>query len=318
MSNKEAKSFFTGNRINNPALADLTSIARLTDAIGKTRMISQFSVGDFENEFLDIAQSGDLIKFILRQAERYAMEDGYSPPVTSPDFVHLLVNDLCQLYIGTLHPQQTARNITFTSPCNFLFAPLSPNVDLYIKKYKLPDDWVNEVFDAGQKLTLVDEFTIGNGECINISRNGPCLESIADGGTQDHFVYDFRVDQPLTWLRLASQAPAKYQWVFDKDTLHPVFLSSSSVAQTRFETIIQMISSFHESGMATEKHADVLESLTLNPLHHIRWQATQVLFDVDHLRAISVIQRLENDAHPHVANAAIASLQQLRQAGLLH
>jgi hypothetical protein len=317
MKISENKLCFNKNRLkNNIALDGLTSVKHLADKISKLEKLADFSVFDFEDEFEKIVGNGEATDFILNHVQQYASDSRYSPSVASTEFAHLLVNDLCQLYVGFLKPEQTMRNIIFTAPCNFLFAPLSPDSELRVKKYLLPKDWNCEVYDVNAELILTDEYSVFTRQIINVPRNGDCVNSQHDRALSDSYIYDFSVEKPIIWLRLASQATSPYQWVFDKTSLKPSFMSSSAIAHTRYETIIQMISSFHAIGVTNEVYLQALESLTKSPLHHIRWLAAQELFEANQERGISVVKELVDDIHPHVKKAAAGAIIQLQNAGI--
>jgi len=312
------KFFFNKNKLkNSESLNELWSVNSLITSVSKVESFADFSISNFENTFQKILNSCEPTEYVLRHVKQYALDSKYSPSVASANFVHLFANDLCQLYIGSLSSEQTKRNMIFTAPCNFLFAPLNRDAEVFIKKYLLPKDWNCEIYDTNTKLELVDEFSLRAGQYINVPRNGNCIDSQKDQSPSDSYIYDFTTEKPVIWLRLASNATAFYQWVFDKDTLKPSFMSSSSLAQTRYETIIQVINSFRESGENVEKYLDVLESLTANPLHHIRWAATQELFEANQTRGINAVKKLIDDTHPHVKKAAIEALIQLRNYGVV-
>jgi hypothetical protein len=317
MTNLPDNKIFTGNRLKDIDLDGLPLLQRLIADIAGISHLADFSVDRFAPALQEIVDSHEIPALLRNHLERYSSDPRYTPVVASNEYVHILTNDLCQLYIGTLQPAQTSRRVMFTSPCNFLFAPISRGAELRVVRYRLPNDWRGDQYEPAAQLTLVDEFTVGAGQLVNISRNGACLDGQGDGVAGDLYLHDFIVDAPIVWLRLASQASAPYQWVFDKDTLRPSFMSCSSVAHTRNETIIGLLNSFQESGSFKDDYLDVLQELTRSPLHHIRWSATQALFSANMERGLQAVDNMAKDPHPQVMRAAHASIQQLKQAGVI-
>lgn len=165
-----------------------------------------------------------------------------------------------------------------------------------LQLYRLPHGTRLDVYDSEADVIDVR---------INSDLSSPVLINEGDiailKGTQDMLI-----------LMAEAKKAVPTQWVFSDD-LKPLHIRASSSSRYRNLTVIDLLERFKDQKLENDKVIFALQSMTHHPLHFVRWRAVQGLAKVDKHAAHHALQRLKNDTHPHVANAAQKALLQLNR-----
>jgi hypothetical protein len=140
-------------------------------------------------------------------------------------------------------------------------------------------------------------------------------------GPGDHFilrashdVVDFvEVSGRVALVELALTQPRPIVWNYDAETLRAAYASSGAVDATRMEFAIEL---FHVFG--AREAVPTLSRIAREHGHHwLRWKAVKTLLHLDLAAGSEALQLAIDDPHPHVRNAARATLANLRDAKLV-
>lgn len=127
-------------------------------------------------------------------------------------------------------------------------------------------------------------------------------------------VVDFvEVAGRVVMLELALTAARPIVWNYDAETLKAAFASSGAVDATRMEFAIDL---FHTLG-AREAVPNLRRIAREHTHHWLRWKAIKALLHLDLTAGSEALSAAVDDPHPHVRNAARATLANLRQAKLV-
>jgi hypothetical protein len=101
-------------------------------------------------------------------------------------------------------------------------------------------------------------------------------------------------------------------WVFDRETLEPVNLTTTHLQASRLQLAIRVMGDLGAGAV----EVDSLEALAASEyLHFVRWEAAQAVYALDATRGIRLLQdHLTSDRHAGVRKAASASLERLLSA----
>ncbi|MEQ1565949.1 MAG: hypothetical protein ABMA64_09955 [Myxococcota bacterium] len=122
-----------------------------------------------------------------------------------------------------------------------------------------------------------------------------------------------RTDERLAVLELAILAPRRLVWNYDPDTLQARHAASASVEATRTEFAIELFERF----AYIEAVPNLLALGRSSPQHWVRWRALTAALKLDLRQSLGSLRAAtQDDPHPHVRNAARATLDNLERAGL--
>lgn len=118
---------------------------------------------------------------------------------------------------------------------------------------------------------------------------------------------DWHVEEPVTLLRFIS-APQEYlQWTFQRNPLRPLFVASVDPAATQLSALCAFFAASKYPAAAKP-----MQKLSQHNNHQVRWEAVQSLWQIEpELGYESLILSLD-DRHPHVRNAALKSMEKLK------
>lgn len=112
------------------------------------------------------------------------------------------------------------------------------------------------------------------------------------------------------WLTFVDGREAETCWIYDYATLGAVRKQAASLGTPHLESAAKLVC---ELGYAPA--SDALASLCEHPAHYVRWTALRQLARLDSTRALALLERAKGDPHPHVRNAATATLARFHGAG---
>ncbi len=252
-------------------IRSIPDIDALLDAFRESSELSRLLAREVE----DIARGvpGErppfLDKFTIYQDERYAITTEWVGPTKAG-------NVLTSAYSGAV------------------VRMLRSDGDAYLTLYRLP---------CGLDFSTLD---------VTVRPQGPemvCLTAVGDGARFNAGdVVSLSCAGRSIMMTLSERTATPFSWGFDRATLTPLFVSSTSQSITRVKTLIDVISSFHGTVHQAADPTPFLLQVGDHPLHFLRWGACQVLAKTDLASAVPLIRRLSEDPHPNVRRAAGAAL----------
>jgi HEAT repeats len=184
----------------------------------------------------------------------------------------------------------TQRRFVHALPFSAIYSPLQSA--LTGDRYRLPDDFKNDVFDPGLRLEPAGTVKVGRHELLRLET--------------DRFAYDFHISQPIPVLRFVSAAQRPLEWLFSKNTLQAWQANDADLSSTQLRVAAYVLGKIaHHSSVAP------LRELAAHPNHAVRWAAIQNLGRLSRSEALVKIRQAINDPHPHVRRAAQKTLDQL-------
>lgn len=255
-------------------LDDIPNIDRLFDAFARSR----------EYERIYIAYLDSLVS---RPPSRFDQTIGSSFSVFRNESFLVAI----QLVDGSPTDQQTSRPKTIATTLeNGLQAVINRGSTLTIEEYRLPSGTDVSVFDPDIRLIFSGHYKME-------PESGSHRYSAGS-------VYLTEQSGPVCIVRLREVATLDFQWTFDSTGLTPLYHSVSLPSLGRFETIIDLISSFAGERMSLDTATLHLAQLSKHRLHFVRWKAVQSLGRIDGALATDILKSMLDDPHPHVRLAA--------------
>lgn len=159
-----------------------------------------------------------------------------------------------------------------------------------------------DIFKAEEKIELSESFVAEPGDIISIQRDVATAELTLLTGE-------------LRMLQVASTSRSPITWYFNRQTNKSEYAVSSSADATHLEFLLDLIGYLSDQGQVPDKMeriSKVIDRLTSSePRHFVRWKAAKASALVSRQFAISTLENLKSDRHPHVASAAARSIQNL-------
>jgi hypothetical protein len=157
-----------------------------------------------------------------------------------------------------------------------------------------------EVFRRDHRIELVGERRLRAGDQLLLRACEDVLDVV-------------EVDGDVAMVELALTNALRIVWNYDAETLAARFASSGSVDATRMEFALELFRIFEDK--ASLPH---LGRIAREYTHHwVRWKAVKTMLQLDLAAGLTALDGAVDDAHPHVRNAARATLQNLRNANLV-
>jgi hypothetical protein len=114
-------------------------------------------------------------------------------------------------------------------------------------------------------------------------------------------------DRPLPVLRMGVQSrSAPLCWHYDTTTGQPIGYSHTNQEASQTEFLLSLIAE-----QKRRDRIDFVSNALAHPAHAVRWSAVKALWALDSERAAAATRRCLDDSHPHVRNAAAATLRLL-------
>jgi hypothetical protein len=192
-------------------------------------------------------------------------------------------------------------DLIFSFPGDWYLANLGPN-NVRLKKYPLPDNWSNDIFDQELKLGDPQELCLEKGDSIYIDSK----KYIAEYDT-------FGVSAVLTLL---SRNELPLNWAFDKHTFRPVSASPSTARLGRIQQALQLGAEMvDDNAEYLNDFIDHAKHYMNHPVHFVRWAAVSAACYVDSENAENYLKASLTDVHPHNRRAAERTLNDIARNG---
>lgn len=176
-------------------------------------------------------------------------------------------------------------------PSLALYAPLG-GASLTVERYRLPENYRNDVFDPSVRVEALDSISVGPGDVLHLET--------------ERFAYYFHVPRPVAVLRLETAPVRPLEWLFSRQTLQAWQANDADVSYTQLRVAAYVLGKIaHQSSIAP------LRALAKHPHHAVRWAAIQNLGRLNRSEALVKIREAINDPHPHVRRAAQKTLDRL-------
>lgn len=186
----------------------------------------------------------------------------------------------------------TPRRFIHVLPFLAFYVPLT--TALSGNKYRLPDDFRNDVFDPAVRLEPAGPIAVPPGEPLRL--------------VTDSFAYDFHIPAPLPVLRFATSAVRPLEWLFSKGTMQAWQANDAELSSTQLRVAAHVLGKIaHQSSIGP------LRALSTHKHHAVRWAAIQSLGRLSRTEALAKIREATSDPHPHVRRAAQKTLDQLEK-----
>jgi hypothetical protein len=187
------------------------------------------------------------------------------------------------------------RRYIHSIPYYGMLAPLGAE-SLHYDVYRLPANYRNAQFDPDLRLEPAGSgFTAPGGVLL--------LQS-------DQYVYDFKVQRPLTVAKFTTSAHHTLEWLFEREPLRAFQANDSELVSTQLRMAAYIL-----GRLADDSSLEALESLGDHRNHSVRWAAVQTIGRLDRGAALERLRRALDDPHPHLRRAAAGSLRRLQTKG---
>ena len=187
----------------------------------------------------------------------------------------------------------TPRQYIHTVSSHVLLAPCTPT-GLHYRRFGLPANYDNRIFDRNMKLEFVDEGSTQQGEVLSMDAGG--------------LLYDFLLDAPTPVVKLTYGPVETMEWLFHRDTGAAWKISDSDLAATQMRVAAYVLGQISHTSSAP-----ALKLLTFHDSHAVRWAAIQALSRISVSDALERLRTAVNDPHPHIRRAAERTLGGLQQ-----
>lgn len=177
-------------------------------------------------------------------------------------------------------------------PYRSFWSPIGQTLKAYV--YRLPESFLNEVFDPSVQLEPSGPVTVEPSGILRFD--------------SDRFAYDVQVPRPMCVLRLSTIAVRPLEWLFSKTTLQAWQANDADLAFTQLRVAATVLGK-----IAHQSSIEPLKQLAAHKHYAVRWAAIQNLGRVSRSEALLKIREAVNDDHPHVRRAAQKTLDVLNR-----
>jgi hypothetical protein len=161
-----------------------------------------------------------------------------------------------------------------------------------IDRYRISGRFDPDVFDPGATLEL-DKSWQDDGSCLYQSRAEP-------------FVHDYHAPAPILVAQLVRYPASSQIWFFHRETRRAAFPVVGYMELSSYVLLSRMI-----AAMGERRALPLLEELTANGSHVVRWAAIQAIGKLDGAAGRAQLQRALSDPHPHISSAAAKTLAKI-------
>lgn len=239
---------------------------------------------------VDFVESGSLSREVNEVLQSLANHNVTILSKLGTDMLMLLEDDdfVLQLkkFQGSSGPARQGEASAFLcTPASDALVLLKGRGRKWVRRYQIDGDIQLEVFTPGVGLRLLDEREYDGG--------------VVEERIADKVVYDYGSDAEFMMLRLAYRPFADQCWHFDNTTLQSRFPSAGLMDQSALVNTAKVLGALGDP--AAVPH---LVELAEHPSHFVRWAAIQAVGRLDRARAVELLRRSLEDAHPHVRSMA--------------
>lgn len=186
---------------------------------------------------------------------------------------------------------EAPRRYLHVIPYHALYATLGQE-DVPFDRYKAPEGYRNDLFDANLKLDAPIRGTLQPGQTLRL----PCGDS----------AFDFHFEKPTLLLKFVTTAILPLEWLFKRDTLQAWQANDADLSFTQLRVAADVLGKVaHQSSIRP------LKMMSHHGHHAVRWAAITNLGRINRSEAITRLREALEDPHPHVRNAAAKTLQKL-------
>lgn len=159
---------------------------------------------------------------------------------------------------------------------------LGPGILSYTN-FETPAGHDQNVFDKSKALVEVGqvEHSVGGVMHIRAGKDVLKLDEITDD---------------CIFLELASMPKYSQVWVYNSESLEPIYSSSSKVMSSRINHCLKVL----ELQGFNLKSMQIVEELVNHRDHFVRWEALRLLMDWAPDKAWQVLIKMKSDPHPHI------------------
>jgi hypothetical protein len=113
--------------------------------------------------------------------------------------------------------------------------------------------------------------------------------------------------KPFIMLMVTSKKPPlSFSWEYNAKTLMPIRIVLADITIARLGTTSKILGSIGDFNSKK-----LVKKLCNHTAHLVRWDAVRALINIDFEEGIEMLQKLTNDSHPEVCDAAKKSLELL-------
>lgn len=244
--------------------------------------------------FDDLLRSYDLVRFVNSELERMLENNDYYPQISAERSVTVLDRPEYKLFLTclprvTVEDSGRARIISGLTGHHVIGCVQGGPVR--IMRCRRPTPHPHNVFSRAATLSRLSDTDICLGESLAFDGNADLFSVIESSET--------------LLMRLSTQEIGYLRWDYDIETLEPIRAVAASLRDSRTEFAAEVLGLIGDA-----ESAEVLEGLYEHPAHFVRWKALQALALLDTARALPLIHKAALDEHPHVRNAAQATLRE--------
>ncbi len=120
------------------------------------------------------------------------------------------------------------------------------------------------------------------------------------------YIYDWHSPTPLLLAQLVVYPSSSQVWFFRRETLRAAFPVVGRMEFSSFVLLSRMVASLNE-----KRALPMLQDLSENPSHVVRWAAIQAIGKLDGAAGRDALRRALVDNHPHISSAAAKALAKL-------
>lgn len=252
------------------------------------RLCAERSLLACHDAFRQLLASRDICAHLNAQLVRLIHDPADDASEWNPDQFIIETNAHFALHCA-LH--RHAPRQLYSSPSEGLIGVLGTE-PLRYRRYLLPPEWTNEVYDACVRPRLIGDY-------------------LADPGTTLLFdtrdVIDIQPERPVLLLKLFSTRLEPLLWSFERESLAPRQVYAADLVPSILGYMMQVVSHYGDASSV-----EALRTLRGHPQHFLRWEAVKGLARLHRAEALVALQQSLDDPHPHIRRAAARTLERLR------
>lgn len=118
-------------------------------------------------------------------------------------------------------------------------------------------------------------------------------------------VYDYCTSGELA-LKIFAPPRMGLMWEFDRETLYARRVFASTIEATTNSYVLKFLAKYGNIASVS-----AVERLKQHPFHYVRWDVAKALGEMDEDALMKLLYEFKEDVHPHVQQAAIATLNNI-------
>lgn len=251
--------------------------------------------------FRKLAHDGEFERLVLQAIGRIADQPNLVLPNVSNQSMIIQENERFRYSVELVKSLGTE---TYIESKNLLALAedvclvLKGNGSLTIKRYHLPKNYDNRLFDPDLALASVETIRLQPGEAIHSLAGQHILDTVAFEGSLE--IHEFVSPKKLDFI-----------WAFDRETMRARQQSFAHKSDSRKAFAMSLLANFVQNP-PSEAILGTLTALLKHRNHSLRWDAMKNLLTWDPKSFLSHLQEMAlHDPHEHVREAATATYQNL-------